>query len=158
MTAANTADEWADRYGELRLSGPGSPNAWLGIPLTIAALVGMLWSVPVPAALGLASPVLNFATLFLMATFVYYCVLSLSLALAGLVFLIAAAVPGAWLDQADLPVWAVSSAVFAPAFAWQLVETRRATGRLMIARNLQYLMLGPVWLLRGAYRTLGLAY
>jgi hypothetical protein len=36
--------------------------------------------------------------------------------------------------------------------------TRRATGSACVIRNLQYLMLGPVWLLRAAFRRAGVAY
>lgn len=158
LTAPTTADDWADLFGNLRTSGATAPSAWLGIPLVIVCLLGMLWSLPVPEALGRGSPIVNGATLWVMTSFVYYCILSIRLALAGLVFLIAATIPGAWLELAGLPLWPLASSVFVPAFAWQLVETRRATGRLRIARNLQYLMLGPVWLIRAAYHRLGIDY
>jgi uncharacterized membrane protein YGL010W len=146
MSSASTLDEWADRYGALRARGPGSVSAWLGIPLVVVSLIG----------LRTASPAVNYATLFIMATFVYYCILSISLALGGLVLLLAAAAPSLWLSQAGLPLVPVSLGVFAVAFAWQLVETRRARGRMLVVRNLQYLMLGPIWLLRAAYRSFGL--
>lgn len=158
MNPQALADEWADRYGALKASGPSAPSAWLGIPLVVATLIGMLWSAPFPDELGLRSPALNLATLFLMASFVYYCVLSLPLAFGGLAFLALTALPSVWLSLADLPLWPLASALFAPAFCWQLLESRRATGRLLILRNLQYLMLGPIWLLRAAYRRLGLSY
>ena len=158
MNLTSIADGWADRYGELRISGPGAACAWLGIPLVIASLIGMVWSIPVPAALSLGTPVINFATLFLMTTFVYYCILSLPLAFGGLLFLFAAAAPSLWFTATGWPLWQVASAVFGPAFCWQLVETRRATGRLLIVRNLQYLMLGPIWLLRALFRRFGIAY
>jgi uncharacterized membrane protein YGL010W len=158
VNAPVTADDWADRYGEIKASGPGAASAWLGIPLVVATLIGMLWSVPVPTVLAGTSPAINVATLFLMATFVYYCILSLPLAFGGLLFLIAAALPSAWLTQAGLPLWQIASALFAPVFCWQLLESRRATGRLLIVRNLQYLMLGPIWLLRALYRQAGIAY
>lgn len=158
MTLPITADDWAEKYGELRANGAAAASAWLGIPLVIATLLGMLWSAPVPSALADSSPVLNLATLFVMASFVYYCILSLRLAIGGLAFLLAATVPSVWLQQAGLPLWPIASALFAPAFCWQLLESRRASGRLQIGRNLQYLMLGPIWLLRAAYRRLGIGY
>jgi hypothetical protein len=158
VSAPTTADEWADRYGELKVSGARAANAWLGIPLAVGSLIGMLWSAPVPDILSASSPVINFGSLFLMASFVYYCILSIPLALGGLLFLLAVALPSSWLTQAGLPLWPIASAIFAPALAWQLIETRRATGRLLLLRNLQYLMLGPIWLLRAAYRRVGLPY
>lgn len=156
MSSASTLDEWADKYGALRARGPGSVSAWLGIPLVVVSLIGLLWAIPVPEALRAASPAINYATLFIMATFVYYCILSISLALGGLVLLLAATAPSVWLSQSGLPLVQVSVGVFAVAFAWQLVETRRAKGRMLVVRNLQYLMLGPIWLLRAAYRSFGL--
>jgi uncharacterized membrane protein YGL010W len=157
-SAPLTADDWADRFGELRLTGAGAVSAWLGIPLVVAALVGMLWAAPIPSALHAGSPGINAATMFLMATFVYYCVLSIRLALGALALLVVVALPSAWLAGAGLPVWPIASAVFAPAFCWQLLETKRATGSLRVLANLQYLMLGPFWLTREAFRRLGLAY
>jgi len=153
-----TADDWADQFGSLRASGPAALSAWLGIPLVVTSLLGLLWSAPFPAGLAAVSPVINAATLVVMTTFVYYCILSIPLAIGGLVFLMAATIPGAWLDQAGTPPWPLAASVFAVAFGWQLAETRRATGRLLILRNLQYVMLGPIWLLRALYRRTGLRY
>ena len=154
----STADDWADEFGALRNSGPAAPSACIGIPLVVTSLLAMLWSAPIPASLAATSPVINAATLFVVATFVYYCILSIRLALGGLIFLICAISPGAWLDHAGLSLWPMAPAVFVTAFSWQLVETRRATGRLHALRTLQYVMLGPIWLLRAAYRRAGLGY
>jgi uncharacterized membrane protein YGL010W len=158
MTAETTLDEWADRYGALRASGPGSVSALLAIALGVSGLIGLLWSAPVPASLSAASPAINIATLFLIATFVYYCILSISVGLAGFVFLLLATVPSVWIARQGLPLAAIAGTVFAISFIWHLFDTFRATGRPGVIGNLQLLMLGPVWLIRAAYRNLGLAY
>ncbi len=158
MRPTTTLDEWTGRYSELRAGGPGSPGAWLGIPLTITGLIGVLWSLPVASPLADASPAINYATLFLMATFVYYCILSIGLALGAFLFLFLASLPSLWLGMNDVPLAPIAVPVFCAAFIWQLANTRKATGRLLVISNLQYLMLGPIWLLRAAYRKLGLDY
>ena len=158
MGSLTSLDEWADRYGALKARGPGNASAWLGIPLLMASLIGLLWSIPVPSVLSEASPAINYATLFIMATFVYYCILSIPLALGGLVLLAAATVPSVWLSEDDITLLPLAAAIFVVAFCWQLLDTWRATGRLQVTANLQYLMLGPIWLLRAAYRRLGLGY
>ena len=158
VSTEGIADEWADRYGALRTSGPTAANAWLGIPLVLMALLGMLWSIPMPDALSQPSAAINAATMWVMASFVYYCILSIRIALGSLLLLVVLMLPSAWLERAGLPIWPFASALFAPAFAWQLVETRRATGKLRIFANMQYLMLGPVWLLRAVYRRAGVPY
>jgi hypothetical protein len=153
-----TVDEWADQFGGLRASGASALSAWLGIPLVITALIGLLWALPVPAVLRAASPVINTATLFVMASFVYYCILSIPLAIGGLIFLMAAAIPSVWLEHLGTPIAPAAGTLFVIAFAWQLTESLRATGRLLVLRNLQYVMLGPIWLLRACYRRAGLSY
>ena len=158
MNAHTTVDDWADEYGRLRSSGPAAVAAWLGIPLLIASLLGLLWISPLPAVLTETSPAINPATLFIMAAFVYYSILSIRLALGGLVFLLAATVPSILLAQSTVPAGLLAGAVFAVSFAWQLLDTKRATGRLELLRNLQYVMLGPIWLLRAAYRRAGIDY
>ena len=157
MTAATTLDEWADKYGELRAAGPGAPTAWIGIPLIVSSLIGMLWTIPVASALTDASPAINYATLFLMATFVYYCILSIALALGAFLFLLAATAPSIWLSLRGVPIAPLAVPIFLTVLIWHLLDTRRATGRLRIVRNLQYVMLGPIWLLRAVYRKLGVA-
>jgi uncharacterized membrane protein YGL010W len=158
LSTATTIDDWADKYGKLRRGGPGTVRAWLGIPLIVGSLIGILWSAPVPAVLSNASPAINFATLFLMATFVYYCILSISLGFAGFLLLLVLTAPCIWLTQAGMPLAPISTALFFVTFVWQLVDTKIATGRLCVIQNLQYLMIGPMWILRAAYRKLGLAY
>jgi uncharacterized membrane protein YGL010W len=158
LSTATTIDEWADRYGRLRRGSPADVSAWLGIPLVVGSLIGILWSAPVPAVLSDASPAINFATLFLMATFVYYCILSITLGFVGFLFLLLLTAPSIWLTRAGLPLAPISSSLFFVTLVWQLVDTKVATGRMCVIQNLQYLMIGPMWMLRAAFRKFGLAY
>lgn len=158
MSTATTLDDWTAKYAELRAGGPGSACAWLGIPLIVSSLIGVLWSLPVASSLTDASPAINYATLFLMATFVYYCILSIGLAFGAFLFLLLVSLPSLWITMSEVPLAPIAVPIFCAAFIWQVIDTRKATGRLFMIRNLQYLMLGPIWLLRAAYRKLGLAY
>jgi hypothetical protein len=155
---SQTLDEWADRYGQLLPTGAPSASAWISIPMLVASLLGLLWSLPLPEVLDQRSPVLNWATMFLMASFVYYCILSIPIALVSLAFMLAASLPSVWLDSVGMRIWPLALGIFVPAFAWQLALTLRATGSFRVIRNLQYLMLGPVWLLRAIFRRMGISY
>ena len=157
-SASQTLDEWADRYGERLWNNRLPAGAWLSIPMLVTSLLGLLWSIPLPAVLDQRLGVLNWATMFLMAAFVYYCILSIPIALAALALMLAAIVPSIWLRSEGLPVWPLATGVFVPAFAWQLTMTWRATGHIRVIGNLQYLMLGPVWLLRAVFRRAGISY
>jgi len=158
MSAPATLDEWADRYGELQPAKSQWLNCWILIPVLGMSLFGLAWSVPLPAVLSAHQAVVNGASMLLVATFVYYCMLSIRIALVGLVVLIATAAPPIFLGLRGVSVLPISIAVFAAAFSWQVALTRQATGRAFVLRNLQYLMLGPLWLLRTVFRRAGLKY
>lgn len=151
-------DEWLDRYAEIRANRPSRAADWVTIPLLVMSLVGMLWSLPVPTAFSGSSPVLNWGTLFLMAAVVYYFILSISLAVGILPFVLAVFAAAAWLDGLQTPLWLVSGALFAVAAAWQLLEFQRVGNPRHIVRYFQFLMIAPLWLLASIYRRLGISY
>jgi uncharacterized membrane protein YGL010W len=128
------------------------------VPLIVVSLIGLLWSVPVPAEFTAISPALNWGTAFLLSAMVYYLILSFPLALgmAPLVLLVVSIVN--WLDGLPWPLWATSAGIFALAWAGQfwghVIEGRRPA----FFKDLQFLMIGPLWILAGMYRRLGLDY
>jgi hypothetical protein len=151
-------DHWLERFGRLGAQGAWHPSQWLGIPLTVAGLVGMLWSLPMPAALGESSALLNWATFFLMATVVYYFILSTSLAFGSMPFVIGIAVLCAWLDGRPIPLAFLSASTFLLALGWRIVVAWQTTGRLQPLRHLQHVMIGPLWLLAACYRRFAIPY
>jgi uncharacterized membrane protein YGL010W len=157
-SAQKTADEWLERFARHRHRGPSALSSCLGIPLAVSSLVGLLWSVPVPAAFADSSPVLNWGTLFLMATIVYYFIVSINLAFGSLPFIFAVAMLAAWIDSLRVPLWLLAGGTFIVSVTWQLVESWMDQQRIDFVAHLQYLMIGPLWLLACVFRRLGLPY
>jgi hypothetical protein len=151
-------DTWLGAYGQLRAPGPGHPSEWLGTPIAIAGLVAWLWALPTPAAFSDTSPVLNWGTVFLMATIVYYFILSIGLAFGAIPLIVAVAALCAWLERSGLPLGQIGCTAFVCALAWQLVASRAGDENAEIVRRLQHLMIGPLWLLAALYRRLGISY
>lgn len=149
---------WLDAYGAQQALGAKHPSQWLGIPLAVASLVGLLWSIPTPAAFRDSWALLNWGTVFLMATVVYYFILSINLAFGSLPFLVAAAALSAWLDGRLTPLWLIAGLGFTIAIAWQCAVSWSTSRRVNLFGRLQFLMLGPLWLLAAFYRRAGLPY
>ena len=57
-----------------------------------------------------------------------------------------------------VPLWAVSTAVFALAWVGQFVGHAIEGKRPSFFKDVQFLLIGPLWLLAAAYRRVGLAY
>ena len=93
-----------------------------------------------------------------MAAVVYYFIISLSLAFGILPFVAIVVTSILWLETLSIPLWLSSCAIFLIAWVGQfighLVEGRKPS----FFRDLQFLMIGPLWLLAKIYRRMGIPY
>jgi len=153
-----TADQWLDEYAHSHTNNINMVLHWICVPLIVLSLVGLLWSLPVPLAFREISPVLNWGTSFLMAAVVYYFIISLSLAFGILPFIVIVVAGIVWLETLSTPLWISSGAIFVTAwigqFAGHILEGRKPS----FFRDLQFLMIGPLWLLAKIYRRIGIPY
>lgn len=153
-----TPDEWFEEYGRSHEHPVNKALHWVCIPLIVVGLVGLLWAVPAPQAFRDISPALNWGTTFLMAATVYYFILSFSLAVGMLPFVLAVTVAVGWLETLAWPLWLTAATVFVLAWAGQFIGHAVEGKRPSFFRDLQFLMIGPVWLLAWVYRRAGIPY
>ena len=150
--------EWLDEYGESHQNPVNKRIHWICVPAIVLSVIGLLWSLPVPAAFGDISPAMNWAVLFAMAAVVYYFILSVPLgigAAAGLVLLLLAT---AVLDRFTTPLWLLSLVIFVIAWVGQFIGHRIEGRKPSFFKDLQFLMIGPLWVLSGLYRRAGIPY
>jgi uncharacterized membrane protein YGL010W len=152
------ADEWLIEYGRYHNDEANCLIHWICIPLLVLSLVGLLWSIPVPETFSRSTPALNWGTIFLMASIVYYFIMSISLAVGSLPFIVAVVFSVNWLEQLDQPLWLISTAIFLAAWAGQRVGHQIEGNAPSMISDMQYLMIGPVWMLAALYRRLGIRY
>ncbi len=150
------AEEWLRQYGRHHADGANHLLHRLMIPFFVTSVVGLLWAIPVPAAFREATPVLNWGTVFLMAAIVYYFILSISLAFGALPFLALVVWAVMWLDRLAYPLWMSCAALLVTAWMGQRISHRGPGNRPSLIGDLQYVMLGPVWLIAALYRRLGI--
>jgi len=150
--------QWLGEYGESHQNPTNKLLHWLCVPPIVLSVMGLLWSLPVPAACAAVSPWLNWATLAAAAALVYYFALSRALA-AGvlLAFAVLLALTSA-LARLPWPLWVTSVAIFGVAWTGQFVGHAIEGKRPSFFKDLQFLLIGPLWLLAAAYRRLGLRY
>ena len=151
-------EKWLGEHADIGASPGNRVLNWICVPVLVTGLVGLLWSLPVPAIFSESSPVLNWGTLFLMAAVVYYFILSISLAFGILPFVVLVAAVIGRADALELPLGPICGAMFLAAWGAQMLG-RWATGKpLRPVNHLQHVMIGPVWLLASVYRRLGIPY
>jgi hypothetical protein len=83
--ATKTADQWFDEYGVSHQNRVNKAIHWICVPLIAACVIAFFWEIPAPAFLS-QIPYLNWATLLLAATMVFYVRLSIPLAIGMMLF------------------------------------------------------------------------
>jgi hypothetical protein len=126
--------------------------------MVLIGAVGLLWNLPIPAAFVEISPLLNWGSAFLMVTAVYYFIISLSLAIGLLPFLLGLAFIQLWLLQSDYSPQRVSIGLLSAGIIGIWLGHRNSRGLRAVFEDLQTIIIGPAWLLSIIYRRVGIPY
>jgi uncharacterized membrane protein YGL010W len=153
-----TVNEWLGEYGASHQNPTNKVLHWICVPPIVLAVMGLLWSLPVPDAFSAVSPWLNWATLVALAALVYYFVLSPSLAVGLLIAFIVLLLITQGLARLPWSLWITSLTLFIVAWIGQFVGHAVEGKRPSFFRDLQFLLIGPLWLLAAVYRKFRLPY
>jgi uncharacterized membrane protein YGL010W len=152
-----TAQEWFDAYGVSHQNKTNKLIHWVCIPLIMFSLFGLLMSIPVPGEKF--SLVFNFASLVLIFALVFYFRLSLSLFFGFLVVGSAMLIGNYYLLEtlgSHGILALVSVALFVIAWIGQFIGHKIEGAKPSFFEDLQFLMIGPAWLLQFIYKKIGL--
>lgn len=150
-------------YGESHQNSLNKTIHWICVPLIFFSLVCLVWSVPpgplADAFTGTAADFANWATLLLLITLLYYLLLSPPLFLGMLLFSVLCLL-GAWqLDQANIaPLWVIALVIFVLAWLGQFWGHKVEGKKPSFLKDLQFLLIGPAWLMHFIFRRLGIGY
>lgn len=151
-------DDWLNEYGESHQNPVNKRLHWICVPLITACVLALFGEIPLPSFIR-RFPYVNGATLLVAASMVFYLRLSIPLALgmfvfsAGLFFGIAA------VDRSsEVPVWQIALIVFAIAWVGQFIGHSIEGKKPSFFKDIQFLLIGPVWLLAFIYRRFGIRY
>ena len=152
-----TAQEWFDAYGESHQNGTNKLIHWFCIPLIIFSLFGMLMAIPFPESLfGLY---FNAAGFVHFLSLVFYLPLSFSLFVGFfivgslLLFVNFKIFQAIGMDNGEMALIALG--IFVLAWIGQFVGHKIEGAKPSFFEDLQFLMIGPAWLLQFIYKKFG---
>jgi len=128
---------------------------WVCVPAIMFSLLGILWSLPFPVKV---SPLINWATALIILSVVYYFYLSWQLALGMLFNSLLMIMILQWIDGFPLPLWQIACAVFVVAWIGRFYGHHSEGKRPSFFKDIQFLLIGPVWLLADVYRKFNVKY
>ncbi len=154
-----TAAQWLDEYGSSHRNPTNEALHWVCVPVILWCVVGLLWITPFPGAIRGAVPFANWATVITLCAVIYYALLSIRLALGILPLLLLAL----WsVDAVNrdgfAPLWLICVSLFVLAWIGQFIGHAIEKKRPSFFKDVQFLLIGPLWLLANVYRRLGIRF
>ncbi|MCI2399808.1 Mpo1-like protein [Aliiroseovarius subalbicans] len=146
-------DALLEEYGESHQNPVNKVVHWVCVPVIVWTVMAGLYALPMPG--GIAG--LNWLTLVMVLALIYYVILSPTLAIGMLGYL----VMGYWIIHtieatSPWPLWQVAALIFVLAWIGQfwghMVEGKKPS----FLKDVQFLLIGPAWLLSFVYRRLGI--
>jgi uncharacterized membrane protein YGL010W len=129
------------------------------VPVIAWCVLGLLWSLPFPSGIRALHPAANWGSVAVLAALIYYAMLSISLTLGAIPLMIAFLWSIDWLDrESTVPLWSICLLVFVVAWVGQFIGHAIEGKRPSFFKDVQFLMIGPLWLLADVYRRLGIRY
>jgi uncharacterized membrane protein YGL010W len=154
-----TADQWLEEYADSHRNHINKVLHWTCVPVIAWCVLGLLWSLPFPGGVRESFPFANWGSAAVVAALIYYSVLSMRLALGVLPFLAASLWSIYGVQRSSvLPLWAICVFLFVIAWIGQFIGHAVEGKRPSFFKDIQFLMIGPLWLLADVYRRLGVRY
>ena len=151
-------DTWLTDYGEDHRDIAYASIYWVSVLVLVVGTVGLLWVLPIPAEFARISPVLNWGSSFLMAAVVYYFIISMPLAIGMLPFIFGVVVVLIRVQESPWPLSRVAALLFASSLIGIYLGRSDNGGIRAVFRDIQMMMIAPVWLLSNLYRRLGIPF
>ena len=149
-------DQFLMEYGASHQNPTNKLIHWICVPLIVLSVIGLLVSIPVPEFITNISPRLNFGSLALILGIIYYAFLSLPLAVGMILFSIAIVYVLHLMIGLDIALWKQSLVIFVAAWIVQFIGHEIEGKKPSFFKDVQFLMIGPLWLLSFIYKKIGI--
>ncbi len=158
---SRTIQSLLDEYGESHKNSTNKFIHWICVPAIFWSIVALLHAIPtgfLQYVLG-SSPFANWAVLTLSLVILYYCFLSIPLMLGMLVFGITCIeITQFVVRNFEMALWKIALIIFLIAWIGQFYGHKIEGKKPSFLKDLQFLLIGPAWLLSFIYLKLGIKY
>jgi uncharacterized membrane protein YGL010W len=153
-----TTNQWLDEYGESHKNEPNKAIHWICVPTIFFTIVGLFYCIKLPLQLT-PSLQLNVAMILVLAVTVYYLFLSRTLWIGMLFFgLVCLGACYAIERSGVAPLWLVCVVLFIIAWIGQFYGHKVEGKKPSFLKDIQFLMIGPMWLMSFIYQKLGIRF
>ena len=154
-----SVQSWLDEYAESHQHPANIAIHWVCVPLIMLSIIGLLASIRLDIKLLSSYPELNHAgfILVVLGSF-YYFFLSKSLLIGMLPISILMLFLVSWMSNLPFPIWQTSLIIFIISWAGQFYGHKIEGKKPSFFKDIQFLLIGPLWLLSKLYKKFGILY
>ena len=153
---------WFDEYAESHQNPVNKAIHWVCIPVIFITILGLFSAIPAGFLRGLFPepfhPYVNWGNFVLSLALLFYLVHSFSIFIGMVFWSIFCVFAVKWLGSLPFPLWASSLVLFALAWIGQFYGHHIEGKKPSFFKDVQFLLIGPAWLLSFIYRKAGLPY
>ena len=150
-----------DEYGDSHKNVLNKTIHWVCVPLIFFSMVALIYSIPT----GMLTDILgesvwvNWATITLIVVLIYYVRLSPTIAVGMLLFGVVCLAVCHWLVATfTTPLWLIAIVIFVLAWVGQFYGHKVEGKKPSFLKDLQFLLIGPAWLMHFLYEKWGVRY
>lgn len=154
-------DQLLSEYGESHQNMTNKAIHWICVPLIFFSGVGMMAAIPsgiVQSFLGEGNPYANWATVFLIFVLAYYVTLSIGLSVGMMLFSAFCLFLANTIAGYGISLWLASLIIFVVAWIGQFYGHKVEGKKPSFLKDIQFLLIGPAWLMHFIYKKLGIPY
>lgn len=155
-------DALLSEYGESHQNATNKTIHWICVPLIFFSIVGLIASIPsgiVQQAMGEGNPYANWATVLLVVLIIYYVSLSIFLSIGMAIFAVVCLTLINVLNQVNIaPLWMICLVIFVVAWIGQFYGHKVEGKKPSFFKDIQFLLIGPAWLMHFIYKKTGIPY
>lgn len=155
-----TIDEWLSLYGRDHQNPTNKLIHWICVPVILFTVFGLLMSIPFPHILN---GWINMGTIVFTFALAFYLRLSFPVFLGMIIIGVLMFLGNRFLainvlSDIGLNLWQFSLIVFVIAWIFQFIGHKIEGQKPSFFEDLQFLLIGPVWLLTFIYKKMGVKY
>ncbi|HMU71349.1 MAG TPA: DUF962 domain-containing protein [Ferruginibacter sp.] len=150
-----TIQQWLSEYGESHQDHTNKTIHWICVPSIFFSITGLLYSIKLPFAVSGTS--INVAMIVLVLAVLYYLSLSRTLWIGMLLFAVCCLWLCGLIERSGVaPLWLICVIVFVVAWIGQFYGHKVEGKKPSFFKDIQFLMIGPAWLMSFIYKKLGI--
>ena len=153
-----TMRQLLDEYGESHQNSLNKTIHWVCVPTIFLTIVGLLFCIKLPFQIT-PTLQLNVRIMAMIAAMVYYFYLSKPLSIGMLLFTVFCLVVCNFIEKKlSTPLWFIYVVLFVAAWIGQFYGHKVEGKKPSFLKDLQFLLIGPAWLMSFIYTRFGIGY